>query len=502
MQSTLLEMKNINKAFGATRALTNTNLVVHEGEVHMLLGENGAGKSTLMKILAGTYTADSGEIYWKGQPVKIDQPGAAHELGIGMVYQELELVGLMSVMENVLMGRPSTYGKSFFINWKDNEKRAREVLKLVGLEHIDIRAQLSSFTLGVQQLIEIAKALSRNASLLILDEPTSALTNKEVDTLFSIIRDLKKEGISFIFITHKIEEVFRIGDYVTVLRDGEVIGQTRAITEVDETAVIHDMVGRVITDFYPKVCNVQENTQILKVNGLSLRRAFSDVSFYVKKGEVLGLAGLVGSGCTEIAEAVFGTRKADAGSIEYDGRTIQAMKPDESLREGMGLLTKDRHNSLLLHMPIYRNVTLSNQKDFVTGRFFRLKRKELAAGRQFREELRIATRSVELNAGSLSGGNQQKVVLSKLLCAKCRLFIMDDPTRGVDVGSKVEIYNIINGLTAQGCSVILISSELPELVSMSDRIYVAREGRIIKELPKSECTQDNVMKYIAGGKEG
>lgn len=499
MGNAILEMHHIKKSFGATQALKDVSFSVYPGEVHMLLGENGAGKSTLMKILAGSLMADSGQIIWEGSEVNIKNPSMAHQMGIGMVYQELALVEQMNIMENILMGNVPTIGNSPMIDWKKASEKAKEILDRVGLGHLSIKTRLSDLTLGVRQLIEIAKALSRNAKLLILDEPTSALTNAEVETLFGIIEHLKKEDIGFVFITHKMEEVFRMGDSVTVLRDGEKIGATRKLNEVNEDDLIHDMVGRVITEFYPKEHNTRAGEVILEVKGLSDEKTFHDVSFQVQKGEVLGVAGLVGSGTTEIMEAIFGLRKYDAGTIVFDGKEMSHSNPNESLRQGMGMLTKSRKASLLLHMPIYRNVTLSNIKDFVTGKVFRLKKKELNVAEEYKQKLNLHARTVTLNAGDLSGGNQQKVVIAKLLCANCKLFIMDDPTRGIDVGAKVEVYNILNELTRNGCGVILISSEMPELIGMSDRIIIARQGRIVGELMEEECTQERIMKKIAGG---
>lgn len=499
MGNAVLEMTHVKKAFGATKALDDVSFAVHPGEVHMLLGENGAGKSTLMKILAGSLQADEGKILWEGREVQIKTPTVAHQLGIGMVYQELALVEQMSVMENILMGNTPRIGKTEFIDWNKASETAREILDRVGLSNISVKQKVSSLNLGIRQLIEIAKALSRNAKLLILDEPTSALTDTEVNTLFEIIKNLKKQGMAFVFITHKMDEVFRVGTSVSVLRDGTKIGETKPISEVKEDDMIHDMVGRVITDFYPKEKYVKEEDIILDVKELSDGKYFHDVSFCVKKGEVLGVAGLVGSGSTEMAEAIFGLRRITAGTVTYLGNELKNFSPGKSLREGIGMLTKSRKESLLLHMPIYRNITLSNMADFVTAKVFRKKTKELEAAETYKKKLQLNARTIKLNAGDLSGGNQQKVVIAKLLCANCKLFIMDDPTRGIDVGAKVEVYNILNELTRNGCGVVLISSEMPELIGMSDRIVVARKGRIAGELLAEECTQEIIMKKIAGG---
>jgi ABC-type sugar transport system ATPase subunit len=499
MVAPLLEMKDIDKRFGATHALEKVNLDILPGEVHMLLGENGAGKSTLMKILAGSLRADSGKILWNGREIEFNKPRDAFDAGVGMVYQELALIDHLSVMENVLLGNLPRYGGSTFVNWKEAEKKAREALAEVGLENIDVRRRLGTLNLGMRQLIEIAKTLSRDAKLIILDEPTSALTGTETETLFGIIGGLKEKGVSFIFITHKLDEAFTIGDRVTVFRDGKKIGETKSMAETKESELITKMVGRPITEFYPKERNAILNEVALSVENFGDGRYFHDVNFTVHAGEVLGIAGLVGSGATEIAEALYGLYRHRGGKITYMGNTFIPSKPSESLKKGIGLLTKSRRSGLLLHLPIYENITLSNPADFVKWKVFRKKRDELEKAKYYGGQLRIATPSYKLKAGILSGGNQQKVVLSKLLCAKCNLFIMDDPTRGIDIGAKVEVYKLINELTRSKCAVILISSEMPELIGMSDRIIVARDGTIAADLDIEECSQEVIMEYIAGG---
>ncbi|MDR1966340.1 MAG: sugar ABC transporter ATP-binding protein [Synergistaceae bacterium] len=499
MGEPLLEMRDIDKRFGATHALDKVNLDVAPGEVHMLLGENGAGKSTLMKILAGSLQADSGKIYWQGEEVRFKKPQDAFDIGIGMVYQELALIDEMSVMENVLLGNLPRYGRSAFVDWKRAEEKTRSALREVGLENIDPRRKLGVFNLGIRQLIEIAKTLSRNAKLLILDEPTSALTESETETLFGIIKGLKAKGVSFIFITHKLDEAFSMGDRATVFRDGKKIGDTLKMSETKEGELINKMVGRSITEFYPKERNASCDETILTVENFGDGKYFHDVSFDLRAGEVLGIAGLVGSGTTEIAEALYGLYRHTSGKITYLGESFVPSKPSESLQKGIGLLTKNRKSGLLLHLPIYSNITLSNTRDFVKWKIFRKKKDEMAKAKYYGDQLRIATPSYSLKSGVLSGGNQQKVIISKLLCAACKLFIMDDPTRGIDIGAKVEVYKLINELTRAKCGVILISSEMPELIGMSDRIIVARDGTIVANLDIKDCTQEIIMEKIAGG---
>lgn len=500
MSNIVLEMRDIDKSFGATHALKKVSFTVEQGEVHMLLGENGAGKSTLMKILAGSLKADSGQICWDGNEIQISSPTVAHELGISMVYQELALVETMTVLENVLMGSMNCYGKTIILDKAACKEHARKALERVGLGSLNVDTRIETLSLGVRQLIEIAKGLSGNARLLILDEPTSALTETEVDNLFSIIGDLQKEKISFIFITHKLEEVERIGSRVSILRDGEVIGETKKVGEIEEHDMITRMVGREITEFYPKEYNVKEDAkELLRVEGLTNYKYFHDVNFSVKEGEVLGVAGLVGSGTTEIVEAIFGLKKLDGGKIIFRDGELGKITPHNSLRRGLGMLTKDRKSSVLLHMPIYCNITLSNFIEFVKLRIVRLQGKERTESGVYAKKLRLKAESLEKLANSLSGGNQQKVVISRLLCAKSRLFIMDDPTRGIDVGAKVDVYESINELTKEGCSVILISSQLPELIGMSDRIIVAVDGTIAAEFDARNCKQEQIMNIIAGG---
>lgn len=502
MSAPVLEMRNIKKSFGATQALGGVSFTVERGEVHMLLGENGAGKSTLMKILAGSLAADSGEIFWEGHLVDIGNPSIAHKMGIGMVYQELALVDSMSVMENINLGNMPTTGKTRqFVDWKAVKERARNQLARVGLQHIDMSAQMSKFGVGVQQLVEIAKALEKNAKLVILDEPTSALTKTEVDTLFSIINNLTKEGISFVFITHKLEEVFRVGSRVSILRDGMVVGETKQVSDVVEADLISGMVGREITEFYPKEDNLNKQGEgnILEVAGLGHHKYFHDVNLNVRHGEILGMFGLVGSGCTEIAEALFGLIRPENGSIKYLGKDYVPHNPKKSLLAGIGMVVQDRKQSLLLHMPIYCSIALSNMIDFVKYKILRLRKKEIDNAGEYANKVQLRMSSVLAKANSLSGGNQQKVALSRLLCANCKLFIMDDPTRGIDVGAKVEVYKLLNNLTAAGCGVILISSQLPELLGMADRIAVASDGTIVDILDAKNSTQEQIMTLIAGG---
>ncbi len=501
MQNNLLEMQNVKKSFGATTALKGVDFDLRQSEVHMLLGENGAGKSTLMRILAGSLRCDAGEILLDGTIVEIKTPAKADSLGIGMVYQELALVEQMSVLENVLINRFPRRKRLPFVNWKIAKQQAKEVLEKVGLGKIELKQRLSSLSLGVRQLIEIAKAISKDAKLIILDEPTSALNDTETKKLFEVIIGLKAHGVSFIFITHKLEEVFIIGDRVTVFRDGEKIEDTVSTTDIEEDELIRRMVGRKIEDLYPKENNVISDEVLLEVRGLSDKKHFKNINFVLKKGEIVGMAGLIGSGRSEIAEAIFGLRKSLSGEIIYKGSKHIPKSPKHSLSNAIGFTTKNRKSGLLLHFPIYRNVTLSNAVKFVKFKIFRRRKLEIKIANEYVNKLSIKTPNVKYPTSSLSGGNQQKVVISKLLCADCDVYLMDDPTRGVDVGAKVEIYKLMNELTRKGCGILFISSEMPELLGMANRILVARQGELVADLGIEQYSQEIIMKKIAGGTE-
>jgi ABC-type sugar transport system ATPase subunit len=492
----LLEMDNIQKRFAGTQALAGVHFEVRPGEVHVLLGENGAGKSTLMKILTGVHQPDEGTIRWHGRPIRIRGPADSLKLGIGMVYQELTLVKNLSVFENIYLGRMPRTRILPFLRWKTAREQAAALLKTMKLD-LDIRKPVRSLDLGLQQLVEIARAISRDAKLIILDEPTSALTENEVNLLFETIRKLKSQGLSFIYITHKLKEVFTIGDRVTVLRDGRSIRTFDSLEGVSENDLIRLMVGRTLEDQYPKEINRRRNV-ILKVRGFGDGSRFHDISFDLHEGEVLGVAGLVGSGTSELAEALFGlSERKVTGNIELFGQPYKPTNPTHAIRRRIGMLKKDRKGSLMLHMPIFRNMSVAT-----FGRFarwgFRKKKEEMAVSEELVRKLKIDCRDVRQAVGELSGGNQQKVAIAKWICNESRLIIMDDPTRGIDVGAKVEVYKLMNELTSRGVGILFISSELPELLGMSDRILVMREGRLVSDRPASECTQEFIMQKAAG----
>ena len=495
MQSPILMMTGIKKRFKATQALDGVNFEVLPNEVHVLLGENGAGKSTLMKVLSGVYQSDEGEVFWKGEKVDIKDPKLSLGLGIGMVYQELSVVREMSVFENVKLGALPKKA-SGFVDWKTAIRDVQEWFDELELD-IDVRKPLKFYDLGVQQLVEISRAVSRNNSLIILDEPTSALTESEVNILFNTIRKLKAQGVSFIYITHRLDEVFQIGDRVTILRDGKTIKANIPIDELTEEKMVYMMVGREIKDHFPKVCNKTDDP-LLEVNEFGDNRFFNNVSFTLHKGEVLGIAGLVGAGRSELAEALFGLRKYKTGTMALEGKSFVPVNPRNAISHRLGLITKDRRKGLLLHMSVAANVAIATLQGF--SKFgFRLEKKEFETASHYVEELKIDTRNTRLPVNNLSGGNQQKVAVAKWYCNQSNIFIMDDPTRGVDVGAKVEMYRMINNITESGAGVIMISSEMPELLGMSDTIMVMRRGEVVARFDAKGCTQEAILEKAAGG---
>jgi len=491
----VLEMKNITKGFYGTVVLRDVNFGVKPGEVHVLLGENGAGKSTLMKILSGVHRPDAGEIIIGGISKQIREPAHSLELGIGMVYQELSLAPNLSVLENIWLGSLPTKGR-VFVDWKTAKTKTEEIFKKLDIP-INVAKKVSHYDLGLQQLVEIFRVISKNAKLIILDEPTSSLSEIEVRKLFETIKLLRAQGISFVYITHKLDEVFEIGDRVTVLRDGAVIGETMEnVRELTKDDLIKRMVGRTLDEQYPKEAAVTDDVS-LEVIGLSDGEHFHDVSFTIRKGEVLGVSGLVGSGNSELAQAIFGLRKIKKGKIRLNGKEYDAKTPVEAIERNIGLLTRDRKDGLLQHMPIYVNVSAAQTKG-MSHFGFRLRKKEKAQARDYIDKLKVETTSENKLVRNLSGGNQQKIAVSKWICNGTTLFIMDDPTRGVDVGAKVEVYKIINEITAKGDSVLMISSDMPELLAISDTIMVMKKGEVTAILPASECTQEIIFEKAAG----
>ncbi|MFC0215077.1 xylose ABC transporter ATP-binding protein [Paenibacillus chartarius] len=500
-----LEMIEITKEFPGVKALNNVNFKVRQGEIHALCGENGAGKSTLMKILSGLYAARTytGEIRINGDKKEFHNITDAENAGVSIIHQELALVKDMTIGENIFLGRELS--KRGLIQWDQLYHDASVWLKRVGL-HMKPDTKIGSLGIGQQQLVEIAKALSKHTKILILDEPTAALTESEVEILMGILHDLRRSGVSCIYISHKMPEVFRISDSITVLRDGHTIS-TLDTKLTNDDHVISLMVGRELTDRYPRVEH-KPTEVVLEVRNYSVwhkenkdQKIIRDVNFSVRKGEILGIAGLMGAGRTELVTSIFGAYEGRTeGEVRIEGRTVSIRSVSDAIRAGIGLVSEDRkRQGLVLTMDVKTNTTMATM-DRVSRFGIINENEEIKWGQKYVQELRTKTSSLETPVGTLSGGNQQKVVIGKWLMSDPKILIMDEPTRGIDVGAKYEIYNLMNRLVEQGVAIIMISSELPEVLGMSDRILVMCEGRFIKEFDYREATQENIILAATGGK--
>ena len=503
----LLEMRGITKRFGQVTALRDVNLAVRRGEIHAICGENGAGKSTLMKVLSGIYPHGSydGEIVFDGSPCEFKDIRSSERCGIAIIHQELALVPVLSIAENIFLG--NEHARAGVINWHETMTRAQELLGRVGLRE-NPNTRISDIGVGKQQLVEIAKALSKRVRLLILDEPTAALNDEDSRHLLDLILELRSQGLTCIIISHKLNEVMRVADTVTILRDGRTI-ETRPVGHgLTEEHIIRGMVGRDMTDRFPDgeprpigdVALAIENWTVLHPLDQQ-RRVVDDVSLHVRRGEIVGLAGLMGAGRTELAMSVFGRSygKYVSGRVVKDGREIRTRTVPEAVDHGIVYVTEDRkHYGLNLMDDIARSITLASLPK-VSNRTVINEHNETMVAERYRRDMRIKAPSVRATTGNLSGGNQQKVVLSKWIFADPDVLILDEPTRGIDVGAKYEIYQIINSLAAQGKAVIVISSELPELIGLCDRIYTLNEGRLTGEVPREQATQETLMRYMMKG---
>jgi ribose transport system ATP-binding protein len=488
-------MVAITKSFPGVRALDGVSFDVNAGEVHALVGENGAGKSTLMKILAGAYIADGGTIEVDGKPATIDGPKAAERLGIGMIYQEFNLVPDLGVIENIVLGIEPT--RSVFLDTKAATSRATAVLAELGIT-LPLDRPARRLSVAEQQLTEIAKALVRHARLIVMDEPTAALTDRETDALFALIAKLKAQGVAFVYISHRLEELPRIADRITVIRDGRAI-ETRATSALPQHEMIALMVGRALEAHFPDLPAVASDAPVrLAVRDLRAASNVNGVSFEVRAGEIVGLAGLVGAGRTEIVRAIAGADVATGGEIVVDGKPVVARNPHAAIEAGIAFITEDRKaQGLVLGMTVRENTTLAHLAAYSRGPFIS-RAEEVGITNREIAELRIRTPSSEQAVKNLSGGNQQKVVLAKWLTGDAHVFLFDEPTRGVDVGAKAEIYTLMLQLLARGAGIVMVSSELPEVLGMSHRILVVRDGKIAAEFARADATPAAVIAVAAG----
>jgi ribose transport system ATP-binding protein len=491
-----IEMKGIKKSFHQHVVLDGVDFEVRSGEVHALMGENGAGKSTLMKILTGIYERDAGTVLVNGKEVHYRHPKEAEQDGISVIHQELNIIPTLTVAENMFLGREQTLGRTGIVRSKDMAEQAKVYLQKLGIE-ISPNEIAGNLSVGKQQIVEIARALSTDAKCLIMDEPTAALTDREIQTLFEVIHTLKQQGVAIVYISHRMEEIFTICDRISVLRDGQFIG-TKKIPETNFDEIVHMMVGRQIGERFPKR-KKQIGEERLRVERLTHKGVFENISFSVRAGEILGVSGLMGAGRTEIMEAIFGARKAHEGTIYIDNKPVTIKSPRQAIKHGIAFITEDRKSKgLVLNMSVRENLTLPKSEQLANLGVIQTK-KEKDLVQSLIDRLKIKTASPELQVKALSGGNQQKVVFGKWLAMGPRILILDEPTRGVDVGAKKEIYEIMNELTAQGVAIIMVSSELPEVLGMSDRIMVIHEGKVTAIFDNENVDQEMIMRAATGG---
>ena len=484
----ILEIDHISISFPGVKALDDVSFCIEKGTVHALVGENGAGKSTLIKILAGIYQADTGNIILNGRPAKFKTPHEAQLAGISVVHQEFKLSEPLTVTENIFLGR--LLYKNGLVDWKGMKNKARSMLEELNI-NIDVDEIVNNLSVAKKQIVEICKAINISASILVMDEPSATLTVKEQEIMFDIIRKLNREGMTVIYISHRLEEVFDLTHSVTVLRDGRHV-ETLPTSQVNRKKLISLMVGRELINEYPKE-TVEPGEVLLEVKGLCRKGVLENINFYVRRGEILGIAGLVGSGRTETARAVLGIDKIDSGEIVWKSRSVIHKIFKQAIKNGLGLVPEDRKlQGLVQILAVKENITMVNMSGIIVGGFVRPSLEDKYS-REYVEKLRINVPSLETQAQYLSGGNQQKVVIAKWLMQQSDVIFMDEPTRGVDVGAKVEIYLLMNEMIRQGKAVVMISSELPEVLGMSDRIMVMHEGKMVGELDGKEATQETIM---------
>ena len=489
-----VEMEGITKTFGGVYALKNASFRVKPGEIHALVGENGAGKSTLMKILSGAVQMDSGTIRIDGQACNITSPKVSKDLGVAVIYQEFMLAPHLTVAENIFIDRLS--GKKPVIDWRNLKKQAGELLDKLGFGDIDAGMPVADLPVAYQQIVEICKSLAKNEKILVLDEPTAVLTFSEIEKLFGLLRSLRAQGIGIVYISHRLDEIFELCDAVTVLKDGMLVKELN-IKDTDKKSLINLMVGRELSTLFPERNAVIGET-LLEVKHICAGRMVDDVSFSVRRGEVLGFSGLVGAGRTETMRAIFGADKMESGQVVYQGKEVLLKSPVDAVGRKIGLVPEDRKNQgVLIEQSIRVNTTLTS-----LGRVSKMgiikHKKDKEFSKKILAELATKYASVEDNVSSLSGGNQQKIALAKWLAADCQCMILDEPTRGVDVGAKAEIYKNINKLAESGMAIIMISSEMEEIINMCDRVMIMRQGKIVGELEKNEMTENNLIKLSMG----
>ena len=488
----IVTIRDLSKSFAGVRALDRAQFELLPGEVHALMGENGAGKSTLMKVLAGVYRKDSGEVLLDGQPVDIESPRAAQALGIGIIHQELNLMNHLSAAQNIFIGREPRGRFGLFIDEEAMCCEAQRIFERMNLK-LDPRTPVGELTVARQQMVEIAKALSFESRVLIMDEPTAALNNEEVADLFRIIARLRSRGVAVVYISHKMDELKRIADRVTVMRDGQYIATVPMATTPMDT-LIAMMVGRQLAEAEHEMPDTSANEVVLEARGICRGTMVRDASFVLRRGEILGFAGLMGAGRTELARAVFGADRIDAGEVFVNGQKVVIGSPEDAVANGIGYLSEDRkHFGLATGMDVETNIALASMKSFLSMGLFIDRAAVESAGERYVRQLGIKTPSVRQQVRLLSGGNQQKIVIAKWLLRDCQVLFFDEPTRGIDVGAKAEIYRLLNELAAQGKAIVIISSELPEVLRMSHRVLVMCEGRITGELAAREASQEKIM---------
>ncbi|UQS24353.1 sugar ABC transporter ATP-binding protein [Amycolatopsis thermalba] len=499
MTEDLLSMRGIVKTFPGVRALDGVELSVRAGEVHCLLGQNGAGKSTLIKVLAGAHQPDSGEIRWQGEPVTLSSPVAALRRGIATMYQELDLIPALSVADNIFLGHePAQAG---FTRDRQARAKAGELLARLGHPEIHPDREVGELSAAGQQLVSMARALVHDARLIVMDEPTAALASDEVDNLFRIVAELTADGVAVVYISHRLEEIRRIGNRVTVLKDGATVAAGLEVADVTTDHLVSLMSGRRVETVYPErlESTVDTGTELLRVENLTRRGEFSDVSFTLRRGEILGLAGLVGAGRSELLETIFGARKPDGGRVFVEGRRLKPGDVPSAVKAGIGLAPEERKSqALLLEMSVAHNVTLASLPEY-SRLGFTDRAREIGDSAERLRQLDLRPADPRRPVGTLSGGNQQKAVVARWLVRGCSILLLDEPTRGVDVGARAELYRLIRELAAAGVGLVLVSSEMPEVLGLADRVLVLREGHVVREAPASELTEADVLNLVMEG---